>query len=411
MPAIHFLLLLSPERRLNFQNSALTGTRTHYAQLDGLRGLAILLVMAYHFCLVYPGFQQPGNNILLQLAQGGWLGVDLFFVLSGFLITGILLDTRKSPHYFRNFLARRFLRIWPLYYLNLLILLVLFPLILPATPPQLHSMHDKQAWFWLYGANWLFARERGFGMTSGGYFWSLAVEEQFYVIWPFVVYWLSGRALLRACLLLLATSVGLRILLAFLGVDTNALYVMTFTHVDGLAVGSALAIAWRNRAVARTLVRFAPPIAAAALAGLLAVRLADGYLFFWDRYMARYGYTAAVVLFGALLIYVLGTGDSQRRYVKGLFTAPLMTSAGKYSYALYMVHVPVASFLYTFLNQRFDSFTPYVPPELRFLTFVVASFATSWLLAALSWWGFEKRILQLKRYFSYEQTPQLRNQL
>src|SRR5436190_12154075 len=95
----------------------------HYVALDGLRGLAILLVMAYHFCLPYTGFHGHGSGWLLQLAQGGWMGVDLFFVLSGFLITGILVDTRAHPHYFKVFFGRRFLRIWPLYYASLLVLL------------------------------------------------------------------------------------------------------------------------------------------------------------------------------------------------------------------------------------------------------------------------------------------------
>src|SRR6185369_11722869 len=147
-------------------------TSGHLLQLDGLRGVAILLVMVYHFCLPHPGFHGHSSGFLLQWAQGGWMGVDLFFVLSGFLITGILVETREQRHYFRNFLARRFLRIWPLYYLSLLLLVVLVPMAMSTTPPELQSMREEQAWFWLYGANWLFALEGGFSRTSGGYFWS-----------------------------------------------------------------------------------------------------------------------------------------------------------------------------------------------------------------------------------------------
>ena len=142
----------------------------HYAQLDGLRGVAILLVMFYHFILPHENANSHTANWLPQLLHCGWIGVDLFFVLSGFLITGILVGTRGSPHYFRNFLARRFLRIWPLYYLSLVVLLVMLPMLVPASA-ALQSMQQKQAWFWLYGANWLFAAEQGFKQTSGGYFW------------------------------------------------------------------------------------------------------------------------------------------------------------------------------------------------------------------------------------------------
>src|SRR6185437_12950549 len=141
-------------------------------------------------------------------------------------------------------------RIWPLYYLSLLVLLVLVPLVLhlaqQPVPDTLRSMQHKQPWFWLYAANWLFAREQGFGTTSGGYFWSLAVEEQFYLLWPLVVYLLSERALLRTSLSMLAASLVLRIILSHLGCDTNSLYVMTFTHLDGLAVGSSLAVCLRD---------------------------------------------------------------------------------------------------------------------------------------------------------------------
>ena len=188
-------------------------TRTHFLPLDGLRGLAILLVMLYHFCLPHRSFHGREPGVLLQFAQGGWMGVDLFFVLSGFLITGILLETRHQPHYFRNFLGRRFLRIWPLYYLSLLVLLVLIPMALSQASPELQGMRDKQAWFWLYAANWLFASEGGFTQTSGGYFWSLAVEEQFYLLWPFLVYALSERSLLRVSMALLALSLVARVVL------------------------------------------------------------------------------------------------------------------------------------------------------------------------------------------------------
>src|SRR5206468_181748 len=86
-----------------------------------------------------------------------------------------------------------FLRIWPLYYMGLLVLLVLLPTVLPSVPPQLQGMRDKQAWFWLYAANWLFAREGSFGHTSGAYLWPLAVEEQFHIVWPLVVGGLRPR--------------------------------------------------------------------------------------------------------------------------------------------------------------------------------------------------------------------------
>jgi peptidoglycan/LPS O-acetylase OafA/YrhL len=374
---------------------------THFAQLDGLRGLAILLVMMYHFSLPYPGAHSHDAGLVLQLAQAGWMGVDLFFVLSGFLITGILVDTRGQKHNLRNFLGRRFLRIWPLYYLSLLVLLVLMPMVLPSVPAALQSMRDKQAWFWLYGANWLFAIEGGFSRTSGGYFWSLAVEEQFYLLWPFVVYALSDRALLRTSLALLCLSVASRIVLVSIGVSTGSLYTMTFTHLDGLAVGSCLAICMRSPELSSRVKRYLPIAAAVAGCGLVAVRVADRDLFFWSKNMATYGYTFIVILFGALLLRVVWSdrGSSLNRF----FSSGVMTQFGKYSYALYMVHVPVASLMFPLTYRalaRFDSFIGY---EGVYLVFVASSFCISWGLSVASWYVFERRILALKRHFSYSE--------
>lgn len=374
-------------------------TRTHYAQLDGLRGLAILLVVIYHFGLPHRDFHAPGAGWILELAQAGWMGVDLFFVLSGFLITGILLETREQPHYLKNFLGRRFLRIWPLYYLNLFLLLILLPAFLPSVPTQLQGMQEKQSWFWLYGANWLFAMEGGFGTTSGGYFWSLAVEEQFYLLWPLVVLKLTGRALLRTSLALLCLSLVLRVALAGLGVSTGSLYTMTFTHLDGLAIGSFLAVATRSTALSAQVRRLAPAAALICLAGLLAVRFVDGDLLFWSKAMATFGYTFVAVLSGALLVFVMGSGRSS--VLGRFFSSPVMTQCGKYSYALYLVHVPVAGLLFPLTFRLLEKFTGVTHYDVKFGIFLAASFAVSFALSVLSWYVFERPILRLRRYFSY----------
>ena len=374
-------------------------TRAHYSQLDGLRGLAILLVVFYHFSLPHRDFHGNEPGVVLQLAQAGWMGVDLFFVLSGFLITGILMETRTQAHYFRNFLGRRFLRIWPLYYLNLVVLLVLLPLFMPSIPAQLQGMQDKQTWFWLYGANWLFAMEGGFGKTSGGYFWSLAVEEQFYLVWPLVVYWLSDRALLRTSFALLCLSLVSRIVLANLGVSTGSLYTMTFTHLDGLAVGSCLAICFRSSEMSARLARLLPVAVVVALLGLLAVRAVDRDLFFWSKAMATYGYTFIAILSGALLVCVMQGGKAGR--LSRLFSNRFMTQCGKYSYALYMIHVPVAGLLFPPTFRVLDKLTPSVAYDAKFLIFVVVAFVVSCGISVASWYVFEGPIMALKRYFSY----------
>ncbi|WP_280153977.1 acyltransferase [Piscinibacter sp. XHJ-5] len=375
-------------------------TKAHYVPLDGLRGLAILLVVFYHLFLPHRSFHGQDSGVLLQMAQMGWMGVDLFFVLSGFLITGILLETRAQPHYLRNFLGRRFLRIWPLYYLNLLALIVIIPMIMPSPPAELQGMQDKQGWFWLYAANWLFASEGGFGKTSGGYFWSLAVEEQFYLVWPLVVYALSERGLLRTSLALLGLSLISRIVLVHMGVSTGTLYTMTFTHLDGLAVGSCLAICARSPQLSARLVRMVPVAAALAALALVAIRLADRDFFFWSRQMATYGYTCIAILSGALLVQVLRSERSS--WLSRLFTNRFMASCGKYSYALYLVHVPVAGLLFPLSMRALKRFEPTLGYNGMFIVFLMTAFALSWGLSVASWYLFEKRILALKRYFDYD---------
>src|SRR4030095_2778309 len=148
-------------------------SRQYYPALDGLRGLAILLVILYH------------NFSFINHFFFAWLGVDLFFVLSGYLITSILLNSVNSPHYLKNFYAKRVLRVFPLYYLSLIIFLIIFPL-LGIYKSELKYYVDNQLWFWFYLQNWLLS----FNFPTTGnflnHFWSLGVEEQFYLAWPFI---------------------------------------------------------------------------------------------------------------------------------------------------------------------------------------------------------------------------------
>jgi peptidoglycan/LPS O-acetylase OafA/YrhL len=371
---------------------------THYVALDGLRGLAILLVVVYHFGLMHQDAHSSSAGPLLGFAQLGWMGVDLFYVLSGVLITGILLETKERPHYFRNFLMRRFLRIWPIYYLNLLLFFVAAPLLLDAVPQELQSMRDKQAWFWLYGANWLFAREGSFEMTGGGYFWSLAVEEQFYLVWPLVVYWCSRRGLAATCVALFVGSAALRMAFVLNGGNTNAAYTMTLTHLEPLVLGAFLALAIRRRADTDTLERLLTAGGVAALAGLVYVRLADGDFFFWSRHMATYGYTLAAIVFGWLLLRVF---RSTATGLTGLaFRNLFMVATGRYSYALYLAHVPIAHVVYAAIVR--DSVIARLGYSITYVVFFGVAFAVSWFAAWLSWHVFERHVLRLKRYFSYQ---------
>ena len=154
-------------------------SRKHIPALDGVRAVAVLLVICFHFWQV---FTYGPYSLVGKIAMWGQTGVDLFFVLSGFLITGILLDTKGSPSFLRNFYARRILRIFPLYYATLLTIYLIGPLFRwSAWVPENQSL-----WFWTYLQNLPMTFAPGH-VAGPEHFWSLAVEEQFYMVWPFLV--------------------------------------------------------------------------------------------------------------------------------------------------------------------------------------------------------------------------------
>jgi peptidoglycan/LPS O-acetylase OafA/YrhL len=205
-------------------------------QLDAVRGLAVLLVLL-HNTDRYPSLH------LQWISGNGWMGVDLFFVLSGFLITRILLDTKQSERFFRNFYARRCLRIWPLYYSVLLFMFVIVPILRPS---EAHAVFDtRSSPWWAYPfflQNFLVPIP---SMATGplGVTWSLAVEEQFYLLWPLVVRFCNESQLRKIAIAAICFSPPLRFYLALHHVD---IYSNPFCRWDGLMAGALLALVLRS---------------------------------------------------------------------------------------------------------------------------------------------------------------------
>ncbi len=206
----------------------------HVKALDGVRGLAVLMVILYHMEYLAPRSSLWAKALLAPL-RIGWAGVDLFFVLSGFLITGILLDTRESPNYFRSFYARRALRIFPLYYLVLSGILVLahftstLNYVLPVS-------HDRFFYFVYLNNWWPFLRDTWHGNILG-HFWSLAVEEQFYLLWSLCVFAIARRHIRLAALCGIAGALVIRCALFLHGGTTRDVIENTFSRMDALLVG------------------------------------------------------------------------------------------------------------------------------------------------------------------------------
>jgi peptidoglycan/LPS O-acetylase OafA/YrhL len=380
--------------------AAIPGVGRHIPALDGVRGLAILLVMFHHLPMPVFGW----------LPSWGWTGVDLFFVLSGFLITGILYDAKGSEGYFRNFYMRRVLRIFPLYYGVLLVMVVILPLavshvgplnhlVLARRPPALDefgTLYDKQAWLWLYGQN----LARGlFGQQFYilNHFWSLAVEEHFYLVWPLLIFLCSRRGSIAVCVGVIAAALALRlVLIPFSGqID---IYVLTPCRMDSLAVGSLLALLARGPAGLRPLVRPAAvagvTLAAATIAWLCLKGTLEEHQ---DPVVTGPGFTLLALMYGSFLVLSLvadPAGAAGRAVAH-----PWLRFLGRYSYGIYIFHWPVVVVLGSVMKP--DRAKQMLGPVAGGVAFILVAAALSIGTAFLSWHLYEKHWLKLKRFFDY----------
>lgn len=297
----------------------------HYPALDGLRALAVSLVVLFH---VVPGLLPHG------VMAFGQFGVDLFFVLSGFLITGILLDTIGSVGYYRNFMVRRALRILPLSYG---VLATVFLIAAVTDHPDLRATAAGQPWFWAYLQNLWFAFE-GWPKDLGylNHFWSLAVEEQFYLLWPLVVMWVPRRRL--PGLLLAALCMGP--LVRAIRPDMPFAFAFSLSRLDGLLLGALVAWTLRERhdllAKCWRPLGFAALLAAAALAIVLARsgNTDDPVIVLWAPF-------AFSLLWAALLVGILDRSMVGGGLLRTLFSWPPLRMIGRYSYGIYVFHWPL----------------------------------------------------------------------
>ena len=329
------------------------------------------------------------------LHQGGF-GVYLFFVLSGFLITRILLSEKNKPAYFRNFYARRTLRIFPLYYgvlaLQFWVLLPIFP-----TPHILADAH-YQGWLWGYGYNILTAVKGRFFFSSDwmwlGHFWSLAVEEQFYLVWPFIVLALHRESLLKLCIGIVALTPILR--LAFYAAGANQYWVWMFTicQMDSLALGAMLAClesSGRLNAVV--------PMARRVVLGVGAILVICS--FFYPRSpettLPLIFYHGAVALFFGAIVALAVCG------VFRWLDNRVFRELGQKSYGMYVFHVPLLVFAvsYIHLPSHLRQWTSH--PYLADMIFFSSMIIITYLVAFISYNAYEKHFLRLKRFFGGDQ--------
>ena len=352
-------------------------------ELDGVRGLAISLVLLFHL-------QVPLFGI-------GWCGVDLFFVLSGYLITSILLASKGSQRYFETFYARRILRIFPLYFS------ALFVVFCVALPIAWHFRMARavplteQLWYWLYLSNWRNAS--GHIIYYLSHFWTLAVEEQFYLVWPIIVFLLSRRSLASFCLGIVVVCLLLRSILCWDGANTELIHRGTVFRMDALAWGGLIALMNSGEELAGRLRPLLRTGAYVALALLVIILISSGPSAL-SVPMLSVGYTA-LGLASASLVWRASANSGRDRLANRILGARPLRELGKYSYGIYVLHYPVVILLLIAKAKVAVRF-PLAEETgiLLFLTAVVG-FGASYAAALLSWNLLEKRVLRFKERFRY----------
>jgi peptidoglycan/LPS O-acetylase OafA/YrhL len=359
----------------------------HNGALDGLRGVAILSVMLYHFTGSYKG-ANPLLRLWSLIAGAGWMGVDLFFVLSGFLITGILYDTAHAEHRVRNFYARRALRIFPLFYG------VLFGLLLFTPVLHMHWRPEHLLYFF-YLSNVSFLLGRDFQLPSQwvnlGHLWSLAVEEQFYLLWPFIVWRVKNRTtLLRIILAVLIAGPILRALLLGTGMNPLDVSRLLVARADSLLFGGGVALLVRSRSAGRIPAGKILIVAVSVLTMLLYLAHGPEQSSAW---IATLGYSAIAMSCAALILLA----QEGSNWVTALFDKPLLRFFGRYSYGLYLFHGLYFVYL-RHVSGRLEHLLH--SGLLAQLLIAVFGFLVSVALAVMSYHFFEAPILTLKRRFA-----------
>jgi len=359
--------------------------RVYYPSLDSLRGIACLLVVFTH------------NFGFTKFFFFGWLSVDLFFVISGFLITEVLLITKDRRNFIGNFYLKRFLRVVPLYYLVLAFFFFIAPLI-KNFPLDLSDYIANQWWFWAFLQNW-FLIFHNFGHTTSviWHFWSLGVEEQFYILWPWVILLLKKPKylLIFSGMLLLAVIATRFTLWTYHIQDLNYFGLYTFTRIDGICIGSMLALL---KYIHSDFLRKYDSIVVLTLAGF------NFLFFFLNRqndntlpYLAIVGYTTFAVMIAML---VFETIREENKIINFVLSFSFLRFIGKISFSFYVLHWPVYQVFYGYTSGRIRKNFQITEHTVQMATSIILTLA-GLIVSIFFYYFFEKQFLKLKKKISY----------
>ncbi|MBX3212110.1 MAG: acyltransferase [Labilithrix sp.] len=401
------------------QRAALAGADARaIPTLDGMRGIAVILVLVFHFAWTFPGddpsaatsFADKVAVHLHAFMWSGWSGVDLFFVLSGYLITrGLVTDSKKAlGTRMKMFWMRRVLRIFPLYYavivVGTIVTLAFGAQWVPGLP------------YWLYMQNYTLAFDHEV-MRWTAHFWSLAIEEQFYFIWPIVALMVPRRRLIPLILVLVFGTVALRAGLTFKGQDiglfqrwfadepgglehgiAKLVYRTTFTRADGLLLGAFVAVTQREvrHPVAQVWRRLRLPIFVGTAVALFGLYVWATGLNDYDRRVIGIGYVTLALFFASGISLCADHAISERS--RRLLSWGPLVSCGKVSYGMYIFHWPLVVLGVPYLMKWQEGQSTLTQMGISG-AFIVFGLASIWGLASLSFKFFESPFLKLKGKF------------
>ena len=362
---------------------------TRIPELDGVRGLAILMVVFWHYvvCLV------PAGSIMSRIGASSWSGVDLFFVLSGFLIGGIHYDHARSPHFLRTFYARRVFRIFPLYFAWLAAYFILVPR--SATGDPWNFSGAMPGWtYTAYLQNFSMAARNDFGAHWLAMTWSLAVEEQFYLLLPFLFFSVPARLLPWLIPGFAGSAFLLRVVLsrAYPG-HGLAQFVLLPCRWDALFIGVGVACLTRlPRFIQGTLasLRFLP--------GAVLALLAAAIVMTWARFPANgwkgsFQFSEFALLYGAIILIVVSFPDLR---ICTWLRVPPLRALGTHAYGIYMFHEGILGLVHHASGNA--------EPKLATVGDILLTFASlglTLLLAAASFRFFEEPLVRIGRRFNY----------
>lgn len=357
-------------------------TEQRVGYLDGIRGLAILLVAAGHIFYSY------------YIFKAGWIGLNLFFILSGYLITQRLYVhlAGSTGSYFRNFYLRRLLRIFPLYYGCLVIFFILLPVLYPGYFKFYNELFHLQGWFWAYASNWMMIVNGIPDQPVFFHFWSLAVEEQFYIIWPFLFLMLvKVKSMPAIIVVLLLSSVVCRNLIH----NSFDSYINTGTAAEPLLLGALITVLEKKKLLEKYYSWFII-LTVLSVVGLGVIFINNPDLHITNNWLLRAGYSAIDIIWSCgLVLCIINKNASER--TRRFFSTDWMKWLGKYSYGIYVFHWIVLNlFIYKIetelIQKGIDKYLVYFSVRIAGILLILG-------ISYLSYNLYEKRFLRLKKYF------------